>query len=160
MTKRVGFTGTQKGACPEQLALVEQLLKSLKQAGHAEFHHGQCVGADEQAAKIAKALGYRVVAHPGLAKDPANLMFRSDWSENDEVREAKPFIKRDRDIVDETHVMLAAPLTREEQVRSGTWTTVRYAKSRGRIEGDTLWVVLPPFVPPSWLTDGERGAKQ
>ena len=150
--KKVGFTGTHKGAGEPQLKELEAKLKALKEDGFDEFHHGWCIGADEQAAKIAKALGFRVVAHPGLAKDPKNMLYRSEWNGNDEIREAKQFIDRDHDIVDETHVMLATPLQREEQVRSGTWTTVRYAKARGRIEGDRLFVIKPPFVPPAWAT--------
>lgn len=148
--RRVGFTGTHKGASTTQLAIARAKLVALQAQGFGEFHHGLCIGADEQVAKIAKELGYRVVAHPGLAKDPNNLLYRSDWSGSDETREAKPFIERDHDIVDETEVMLATPLTYEEQVRSGTWTTVRYAKSRGRKDGETLFVIKPPFMPPSW----------
>jgi hypothetical protein len=152
MGKKVGFTGTHKGAAPLQLAEAKAKLITLKEDGFDEFHHGACIGADEQVAKIAKELGFRVVGHPGLAHDPKNLKYRSDWTGNDEVRDAKPFIARDRDIVDETHVMLATPLTHTEQVRSGTWTTIRYAKSRGRIEGETLFVIKPQFMPPAWVT--------
>jgi hypothetical protein len=150
MSRKVGFTGTHKGAQVLQLELAKQKLMLLKNEGFDEFHHGACIGADEQAAKIAKELGYRVVAHPGLAKDPANLLFRSEWDGNDEVREAKPFIERDHDIVDETEAMLATPLTYEETARSGTWTTVRYARKKGRVEGSTLFVIRIPFEPPKW----------
>src|SRR5271156_6511042 len=123
--RKVGFTGTQKGAHLTQLAIVEEKLKFLREEGFDEFHHGACIGADEQVAKIAKELGFKVVAHPGLGKDPANLQFRSDWSGSDETLEAKPYIDRDHDIVDATELMIATPLTYGEQTRSGTWTTVR-----------------------------------
>jgi len=66
------------------------------------------------------------------------------------VREAKPFIERDHDIVDETEAMIAVSRTYEEQTRSGTWTTVRYAKAQGRIEGTTLFTIRPPWTPPKW----------
>src|SRR5271168_5416422 len=145
--RKVGFTGTHKGALPIQLANAKEKLRLLKEEGFDEFHHGACIGADEQVAKIAKDLGFKVVAHPGLAKDPTNMLFRSEWSENDEILEAKNFIERDHDIVNATEVMLATPLTFEETTRSGTWTTVRYAKAQGRTEGSTLFVIRPPFVP-------------
>lgn len=151
MGRKIGFTGTSRGASAAQLDALALRLASLKTLGFDEFHHGLCVGADTQAAMIAKVLGYRVVAHPGLAKDPSNLMYRSEWGGNDEVREAKPFIKRDHDIVDETEVMLATPLTYDERTRSGTWTTVRYAMKQGRVEGTTLYVIRPPFAPPRWM---------
>jgi hypothetical protein len=128
MGKKVGFTGTNRGMSEDQKTQVEELLKKLFSEGFTDFHHGLCVGADQQAAEIAKRLGYRVIAHPGLARDPSNLLYRSDFTGNDETREAKPFVKRDHDIVDETDRMIAAPLTKQEQVRSGTWSTVRYAR--------------------------------
>jgi hypothetical protein len=151
--RKVGFTGTQKGAQPTQLVAAEERLRQLREEGFDEFHHGACIGADEQVAKIAKSLGFKVVAHPGLAKDPTNMQFRSDWNGNHEVLEAKPFIERDHDIVDVTETMLATPLTYEEQARSGTWTTVRYAKKQGRVEGQSLHVIKPPWEPPKWLTE-------
>jgi hypothetical protein len=152
MGKKVGFTGTHKGAAAPQLASAKEKLKSLKENGFDEFHHGMCIGADEQVAKIAKELGFKVVGHPGLAKDPTNMLYRSEWDGNDEIREAKDFIKRDHDIVDETEVMLATPKGYAEEARSGTWTTVRYAKKQGRVEGTTLYVIRPPFIPPKWAT--------
>ena len=155
MGKKVGFTGTHKGAHATQLAAVKEKLKSLKEEGFDEFHHGACIGADEQAAKIAKELGFRVVAHPGLAKDPTNMMYRTEWTGSDEVLEAKPFIERDHNIVNATEVMLATPLTHGEITRSGTWTTVRYAKKQGRVEGSTLYVIRPSWIPPLWAQPTE-----
>jgi hypothetical protein len=146
MGKKVGFTGTSKGASPTQLAELEEKLKALFAEGFDELHHGLCIGADEQCAIIAKKIGFRVVAHPGLPKDPTNMKYRSDFAENDEMREAKPFIARDQEIVNEVERMLATPLTRAEVVRSGTWTTVRYARKIGRVTD----LILPPFVPPIW----------
>src|SRR5271157_2895230 len=120
MGKKVGFTGTQKGAHPAQIAAAKEKLKALKEEGFDEFHHGACIGADEQVAKIAADLGFKVVAHPGLAADPKNLMYRSEWGGSHVPREAKPFIERDHDIVDETETILATPNSYGERVRSGT----------------------------------------
>jgi hypothetical protein len=147
MGKKVGFTGTSKGASPAQLAELEARLAKLKEEGFDEFHHGLCIGADEQAAIIAKKLGYRVIAHPGFSKKkPECLLYRSEFTGNDATLEAKPHIDRDHDIVDAVDHMLATPLQREEINRSGTWTTVRYARKQNR----PLDVILPPFAPPQW----------
>ena len=101
--------------------------------GARKFRHGLCIGSDEQAAAIAKEIGYYVIAHPGYnPKKPENRMFRSDFDKNDEVLPEKPFIKRDHDIVDQSDEMIATPLSWEEQVRSGTWTTVRYARNKDK----------------------------
>jgi hypothetical protein len=136
MTIRIGFTGTNKGMTQGQRLQLAALFTVLKAEydGHLiEFHHGLCIGADEQAAKLAKQFGFRVIAHPGFnSRKPKDTMFRSDWTGSDETRTAEPFLKRDRGIVDETIRMIATPLTREEQVRSGTWTTVRYARKQGK----------------------------
>jgi hypothetical protein len=143
MGKKVGFTGTSRGMKPQQKIDVEALLRKLFAEGFDEFHHGLCVGADEQAAKIAKEIGFRVVAHPGLIRDPKNMMYRSDWTGSDETRDPKATIERDRDIVRETERMIATPPSREELLRSGTWTTVRYARTKGR----PIDLVLPPAPP-------------
>jgi hypothetical protein len=129
---RVGFTGTSKGMTLKQVERVHECLLAIRQEHPegVELHHGLCIGADEQAAAIAKELGCRVVAHPGFnPRNPEGRLYRSDWGENDEVRPEKPFIKRDHDIVDESERMIGAPLGPEE-VRSGTWTTLRYAKKK------------------------------
>jgi predicted NUDIX family NTP pyrophosphohydrolase len=131
--RKIGFTGTSMGMTPQQKIEVAGKLKKLYDEGFNELHYGLCIGADQQAAIFAKKLGYRVVAHPGVnKKNPTNTLFRSDFADNDEVREPKFFIARDRDIVDETELMIAAPNTREERVRSGTWATVRYARKQNR----------------------------
>jgi hypothetical protein len=132
MGRSVGFTGTSAGAVSEQVRRIDDRLANLKKIGFDEFHHGLCIGADEQAAAIAKRLGYRVVAHPGLASDAGNLDRRSTFDGNDEICAAKPFAERDREIVDTTECLLAVPSTREQDASSGTWATVRYARDRGK----------------------------
>lgn len=140
---KVGFTGTNKGMQPEQKDKVRELLTLIKSQhpdDTIELHHGLCIGADEQAAIIAKELGFRVVSHPGNSpRNPNGTQYRSDWTGSDETREVKFFIDRDKDIVNEVSEMLAAPLTREERTRSGTWTTVRYARAQHR----AIQMVLP-----------------
>jgi hypothetical protein len=128
MNRKVGFTGASGGATANQLERLRERLGNLSVEGFNEFHHGLCVGADEQAAKIAKELGFRVVAHPGLAPNPLNLAYRSTFSGNDEVLDAKPFAIRDRSIVETTERLLAVPSTQSEDPGSGTWATVRYAR--------------------------------
>src|SRR5580658_7262019 len=100
MGKKVGFTGTSKGASEHQLKALEERLKELKEDGFDELHHGLCIGADTPCAIIAKKLGYRIIAHPGFSKkSPQSLLYRSEFAENDVVLEAKPHIDRDHDIV-------------------------------------------------------------
>jgi hypothetical protein len=54
---KVGFSGTQEGMTPEQEARVASVLWNIlfdtPKPRNAQFHHGNCVGADEEAAAIA-----------------------------------------------------------------------------------------------------------
>jgi hypothetical protein len=107
--------------------------------GFRKLRHGDCIGGDAQLARIAKDLGYYLIAHPGHPKDPNETKYRAFTDFNDEIREIKPFIVRDKDMVDGAGLLLAAPYQDYEVTRSGTWTTVRYAKN----EGVTVAFVYP-----------------
>jgi len=123
----------------QKLELVEYL-KHLLAQGYTHFHHGDCIGADAQAAKYAKALGFILVCHPGHPKDKKNTMFRAFTDFNDVMHEVKPFIKRDHDIVDAVEKMIATPAGVIEESRSGTWTTIRYAKKQSK----PVHIIYPP----------------
>ena len=99
-----------------------------------ELHHGCCVGADDQANTIARdALGFKTVGHP-----PADNRLRS-WCDCDELREAKDYVSRDHNIVDETDYLIATPKTDIEEIRSGTWLTIRYAIKQEK----HVYLILP-----------------
>lgn len=126
MTK-IGFTGTRHGMT---VAQQEVLLTLLTNSPCQEFHHGDCIGADEQAHEIAKKLGLFIVIHPPLiAKWRAN---NGQGCRGDESREPKSYIERNHDIVDETDMLIAAPGGEQEELRSGTWSTVRYARKQNK----------------------------
>lgn len=128
--RRVGFTGTRRGMSERQKSLVRHFLNHLYRAG-AEFHHGVCIGADIQAAEIAREIGYRTVGHPG----PPGI-WRDDKWVDDERRVATGYRLRNRAIVDECSTLLAAPQYLYENNhaarRSGTWQTINYAERVGR----------------------------
>jgi hypothetical protein len=52
---------------------------------------------------------------------------------------AKPYLVRNHEIVDDSQVLIAAPKEFTEQLRSGTWATIRYARKIGR----TVRIVFP-----------------
>jgi hypothetical protein len=127
---KVGVTGTQKKMTPNQYAAARMVLEQL----HAtELHHGDCVGADEQFHGLARELDLRVVVHP-----PDSDTKRA-FCEGDEIRPVAPYLVRNSHIVTETEVLVATPYERTEQVRSGTWSTVR----RGVTAGRRVIVVFP-----------------
>ena len=120
---KVGFTGTQEGMTKHQQFSVWNVLHDHK---CTEFHHGDCIGADHEAAFIAEHEGHRVVSHP-----PDNPSKRA-FFRGDVVMVEKPYLERNHDIVNAVDLMVATPKETEEQLRSGTWATIRYAKKQGK----------------------------
>ena len=114
--KTTGFTGTQEGMTRAQ----KFVFKSILAAGH--FHHGDCVGADEQAHDIARTLGLYIITHPPINE------YKRAFCDADEQCPAKEYLERNRDIVNVSSNMIATPKQFEEQLRSGTWATIRYAR--------------------------------
>lgn len=119
----LGFSGTQVGMTAKQQ---ERLLWFLVELEPEQVHHGDCIGADEQFHRLARSLGIYVVSHP-----PVDSHKRA-YCQADEEREPKPYLIRNRDIVDESEAMLFAPKDDHEVLRSGTWSTIRYTRMYGK----------------------------
>lgn len=126
---RITFTGTRKGMTPVQKRSLRMYLMDVLDAHRKEteyvFIHGDCVGADAEAAMIAKDLGYKVWAYP------SNLKTRAWTPFNDFVAEPDDPLKRNRTMVDLGDRVFAAPHGKEV-LRSGTWSAIRYAKKAGK----------------------------
>lgn len=123
----VGFTGTQVGMSKSQLGLLRHVFLGVDPVD--EVHHGDCVGADEELDAYVRTLGgVLIVIHP--PSNPSKRAFC--FQPGDVQRPERPYLDRNRDIVDACDVLVAAPRTDQEELRSGTWSTVRYARSVGR----------------------------
>lgn len=140
--RKIGFTGTSRGMNAQQKEQLRDFITGIvrqeiqRGSSFIEFHHGDCIGADDEAATIAHNAGCHVVAHPGYPKGKeTDTTFRAFNPHSSQILEPKEFIQRDHDIVDVSEYMIAAPHTDSELVRSGTWTTVRYARKKGRTIG-------------------------
>ena len=120
----IGFTGTRTGMTDKQKSYLQEFLKSI--IAVCQFHHGSCIGADKEASDIAVILGMEIIVHPPL--DKKNMAPCT----GKEVREPKSYGIRDRDIVDESDWLIATPKGFNEELRSGTWQTVRYARKVNR----------------------------
>jgi len=90
------------------------------------FHHGDEKMSDCEAAAIAKSFGYKIAVHP-----PTDKFSVGNW-QGDHMYEALPYLERNREIVNQSAVIIAAPRFMAEEVRSGTWMTIRYARKLDR----------------------------
>jgi hypothetical protein len=141
----IGFTGTAEGMLTWQIFTLEHLFTLFRNSG-AEceaFHHGDCIGADAMAHDIACSFGHRIIIHPPIIDTKrANCV-------GDVILQAKEYIQRNHDIVDACDLMFATPKSKEEELRSGTWATIRYAQKKGKKliiiwpDGTTLNVMKP-----------------
>jgi hypothetical protein len=128
---KIGFTGTQRGMNPFQKAPFEKILQKIvvKSKGliQNEFHHGDCIGADNDAHQIAATHNYFIVLHP-----PTNPSKRAFNIGAHKIMEKHDYLVRNRHIVDSTDILIATPGEMTEQLRSGTWSTIRYARKRNK----------------------------
>jgi hypothetical protein len=122
--KHFGFTGTQNGCTGHQYTQLATFLKTLKDLRYEWLHSGDCIGADQQAYDLWHGLSGKNWGHP-----PDNSLKRA-WCKFDQVEPLAPYLQRNKVIVRESLLMLAVPHTMIEELRSGTWTTVRYARSK------------------------------
>lgn len=123
--KRFGFTGTREKMTPRQKAwLVEWL--GVHTRPNDELHHGDCVGADEFVHYVALALGLRVKVHP--PEDKRHQAFCSGFDDRAQVFPPLPYHRRNENIVSHTDELIAVPRRQFEEMRSGTWSTVRKAR--------------------------------
>lgn len=122
---KIGFTGTQIGMTAIQCGL---FLSRSRELQPTEFHHGDCIGADYNAHNIIR---YhfplcRVVIHPPIIER------KRTFCSADFMHEPLDYLVRNKNIVNATDILIAAPKSHVESLRSGTWSTVRYANKIGK----------------------------
>jgi len=125
----IGLTGTRNGMLINQqelfIAILHQLKRDFK---NVKFHHGDCVGADQQAHELIREYlsSAKIVIHP-----PVIDKYRA-YCKGDVVLSPDEYLKRNRVIVDSSSWLLAFPKTKVWVPRSGTWYTINYAKKMNR----------------------------
>jgi hypothetical protein len=129
----LGFTGTRNALVAWQTMTVLSMLDYHRALGFTRFHHGDCTGADEFAARWALDLGYYVICHP-----PEIATHRA-FTYAHETRPPLPYLDRNTEIVRESHAGLAVPNSSVPRERSGTWSTIRKMVD-ARVP---YWVVSP-----------------
>jgi len=119
---KIGFTGTRHGMSDLQKEEFKKLIIAKK---FQEFHHGICDGSDEQAHHIIEKnkQKIKIVGHPpkfkgSLSSVSCNILMKPD-----------SYLIRNHNIVNATDILIATPDTKEK-TRSGTWSTIRYARKK------------------------------
>lgn len=120
---KIGFTGTQRGMTDAQK---ERVNVYINNKDTFEFHHGDCIGSDATACDLADVGGKHIVCHP-----PLNCEKRA-FKKYHEIREPLDYLARNREIVKECDLLIATPKGHQEELRSGTWATVRFARHIGK----------------------------
>lgn len=119
--EHLAFTGTQQGMTPAQRQRYNQVFAELRPAW---LHHGDCVGADAEAHDDSFS-DTRIHIHP------CNIPSKRAWKFHYHKREKElPPLERNRVMVDVSEALVATPKGMEEELRSGTWATVRYARKQ------------------------------
>jgi hypothetical protein len=122
--KHVGITATRKGLTAAQEAALGRVLDEEWVAGGVVGHHGDCVGGDARADMLMRQRRYLIHVHP-----PDEDRYRAFLQRGAvKVSKPKPYLGRNHDIVDDCEVLIALPRLSFEELRSGTWATVRYAR--------------------------------
>lgn len=132
---KVGFTGTQRGMTQQQK---EKFFEVIEALFPDEFHHGDCIGADEDAHYICCVFHYSIIIHPPTVATK-RAFCRHEGEGSYVVLPPKDYMARNQDIVDAVEVLVATPKGYAEELRSGTWATVRRAVKANRI----VFVIWP-----------------
>lgn len=128
---KIGFTGTRLGMTSEQMVSLLTLLLNCVEFNDEpiELHHGGCVGADEQCHALAIAAGIKNFhVYPANNANPryvANLVRNGELTI--QIANPAPALERNHKIVAAVSHMYATPKQDIEEMRSGTWATLRYA---------------------------------
>jgi hypothetical protein len=126
---QLGFTGTRHGMTAAQRAAVVELLDELAPATGFVAHHGDCVGADAEFHDLCRERPSSfIVIHPGPITDLEHQAHRV----GDERREPLPHMRRNKNIVLASDVIIATPFEDLEQEYGGTWRTIGMARKAKR----------------------------
>lgn len=117
-----GMTGTQRGINTRQK---KKFVIDIVEFNPTEFHHGDCIGADEECHYLVQEHLplCQIYIHPPIYESKRAFCKGAYF-----IHEAKDYLVRNKDIVKVSQKMFVLPGEMEEQIRSGTWSTWRYAK--------------------------------
>jgi hypothetical protein len=132
----IGFTGTRNGMSVAQkmllgVILVDVLADSIKKGVDDNwFHHGDCVGADDEACEMARDMGFKIYRHPPIDRKYQRNYIKTNQHPNhgnfDATDPAYSYQGRNHRIVIKSSMLIGAPLTDIET--GGTWQCLNLAR--------------------------------
>jgi hypothetical protein len=131
----LGFTGSRDGMTIDQRFVIQGILIELEPD---QTVHGDCTGADAAFDVLCKELDIFREAYPG--KDRYGRSPTRAFCDCQIIHPPLPYLVRDKIIAEKSDLgLIACPKGMIEERRSGTWTTVRYARNLNR----RVWLVYP-----------------
>lgn len=117
----IGFSGTRQGMSSEQKRVFAEVFSRLEPE---RFVHGLCIGADVEAHDIVRSLytpeQCEIEGYPSTASTRMERVCELNHHPMDPL-------KRNKEILISSEVLIATPLEMEEMRRGGTWHTYRLA---------------------------------
>ena len=126
---KIGFTGNRYGLTPEQK---DQIISILDKYDNLIVSHGDCIGSDTDFHNL--CVNYKNT-HPSkkiniVIFPPNNPKLRA-FNQGDLLMNEKPYLHRNLDIIKNASILIACPIDKnKEQLRSGTWSTIRKARKQ------------------------------
>jgi hypothetical protein len=132
---RIGITATRDGLTLLQEKVFLELIVFL---GITEFEHGDAIGGDFDCHYA--ILEEAILDSKNIFKRPCNISNQRAFTKGGiDLEEPIDPIKRNHKIVDDVDILIGCPKGFEEELRSGTWATIRYAK---KIKKET-YIIYP-----------------
>jgi len=119
----IAFTGTQNGMSDRQKRTLRGIMNFFSEDTNLIFLHGDCVGADADAHAIVNEFAIDIELFPCDIKE------KRAWCKGAKLTHARiPPLKRNDIMAKRCDLLIAAPKSLHEEIRSGTWATIRYAR--------------------------------
>lgn len=126
---KIGFTGNRYGLTYDQKV---QIISILDKYNNLIVSHGDCIGSDTDFHNL--VMNYRNEHTNKIIKiniyPPNDAKLRA-FNKGDLIMEEKPYLQRNLDIIKNSSILIACPIDKnKEQLRSGTWSTIRKARKQ------------------------------
>ena len=134
-TINIGFTGNRHGLRIDQKDNIILLLNHyISNSNNIIVSHGDCVGADTIFHNL--CLNYKKTHSDKLMihiYPPNNSALRAN-NKADIVMDEAPYLERNLNIIKNSSILIACPIDKNnEELRSGTWSTIRKARKLNKI---------------------------